>query len=386
MSLRRPYVEGHPGSKFTGVEGIPGTDAEQNHVGEIPVCEIPVGEIHANEIHTYEIHAREIHTEELASGVLAGDRAALGRALTLVESSQPASRRAAEDLSGRLAPHCGRAHRVALTGVPGAGKSTLIDALGTKLTGEGHRVGVLAVDPTSPRSGGSILGDKTRMNRLANDARAFVRASPSSGTLGGVTRATRQAMTVLEAAGYDVVLVETVGVGQSEATVQSMVDCFCVLMMSGAGDDLQIVKRGVLELADVIAVNKADGDREQAARLTAAEIRRALPLVQPVQPVQSADGWKTPVVVVSALYGVGIDELWDSIARHREALDSSGELSRRRARGRKAAMQELLQQRLLERFESCFQASARRRELEAAVARGETTPEAAVSELLDLSS
>jgi len=357
------YGDCHTGSKFTDVEGIPETDAEQ--------------------IHAREIHVGEIHAEELAAGVLAGDRAALGRALTLVESSQPASRRAAEDLSGRLASHCGRAHRVALTGVPGSGKSTLIDALGTKLTGEGHRVGVLAVDPTSPRSGGSILGDKTRMNRLANDARAFVRASPSSGTLGGVTRTTRQAMTVLEAAGYDVVLVETVGVGQSEATVQAMVDCFCVLMMSGAGDDLQIVKRGVLELADVIAVNKADGDREQAARLTAAEIRRALPLVQPVQ---STDGWKTPVVVVSALYGVGIDELWDSIARHREALDSSGELSRRRARGRKAAMQELLQQRLLERFESCFQASARRRELEAAVARGETTPEAAVTELLNLSS
>ncbi len=347
---------------------MPGTDAEEVHTD-------------AEGTHTGEIHTGEIQAEELVAGVLAGDRAALGRALTLVESSQPASRRVAEGLSGRLAPHSGRAHRVALTGVPGAGKSTLIDALGTKLTGKGHRVGVLAVDPTSPRSGGSILGDKTRMNRLANDDRAFVRASPSSGTLGGVTRTTRQAMTVLEAAGYDVVLVETVGVGQSEAAVQAMVDCFCVLTLSGAGDDLQIVKRGVLELADVIAVNKADGDREHAARLAAAEIRRVLPLLQPADA-----GWKTPVVVVSALSEVGIDELWDSIVRHREALDSSGELSRRRSRGRKAAMRELLQQRLLERFESRSQASARRRELEAAVARGETTPEAAVTELLNLSS
>ena len=321
---------------------------------------------------------QETDLDALAAGVAAGDRAALGRALTLVESSRPDNRRAAEHLLARLAPPFGRAHRVALTGVPGAGKSTLIEALGKKLTGEGHRVGVLTVDPTSIRSGGSILGDKTRMNRLANDDAAFIRASPSSGTLGGVTGSTEQAMAVLEAAGYDVVLVETVGVGQSEAAVHAMVDCFCVLMLTGAGDDLQALKRGVLELADVIAVNKADGDRERSCRLTAAELRRALPLLKPdaARP--------TPVVVVSALNGVGVDDLWLGITRHTNALEGSGELARRRSRGRRQVMRELLGRRLMERLDAHPAVSDRLRELENAVAKADKTPEAAVTELLDL--
>ena len=217
---------------------------------------------------------------------------------------------------------------VGISGVPGAGKSTLIDTMGTRLTGAGHRVGVLAVDPSSMITGGSILGDKTRMARLAADENAFIRPSPSAGTLGGVISATPRVITVLEAAGYDVVLVETMGVGQSEAAVHASVDCLCVLALAGAGDDLQAVKRGLLELADVVAVNKADGDNEQAARLAAVEIRRALPLLAPT----SADG-PPPVMTVSAATGAGVDELWDTIVEHRRLLDASGGLARRRAPG-----------------------------------------------------
>ena len=315
--------------------------------------------------------------DELVAGVLAGDRTAMGRAITLVESTQPDDRLLAQELLSDLLPHAGGAHRVGISGVPGSGKSTLIDALGTRLTAAGHRVGVLAVDPSSMISGGSILGDKTRMARLAADESAFIRPSPTAGTLGGVTSTTPRSITVLEAAGYDVVLVETVGVGQSEAAVHASVDCLCVLMLAGAGDGLQAVKRGVLELADVLAVNKADGDNEHAARLAAAEIRRALPLLAP----SSEDG-PPPVLTISAATGAGIDELWDSIVEHRRLLEASGGLARRRARGRLAWMRVLLERRLLEQFESRPGATDRRTELERAVEGGELTPEAAVDELL----
>ena len=319
-------------------------------------------------------------TAALTEAVLAGDRTAMGRAITLVESARPDDRRAAQDLVSRLLPHAGGAHRVGISGVPGAGKSTLIDSLGTRLTGAGHRVGVLAVDPSSMITGGSILGDKTRMARLAVDEGAFVRPSPSAGTLGGVTSTTTHAITVLEAAGYDVVLVETVGVGQSEAAVHASVDCLCVLVLAGAGDELQAVKRGLLELADVLAVNKADGANEQAARLTAAEIRRALPLLAPTR-----GSGPPPVLTVSALHGTGVDELWDSIVEHRRLLEASGALAHRRARGRLAWMRVLLERRLLERFEAQPGLTDRRAELEQAVERGEITPEAAVDELTALS-
>ena len=314
---------------------------------------------------------------DLAAGVLAGDRTALGRAITLVESTRPDDRRRAQGLVSQLLPHAGGAHRVGISGVPGAGKSTLIDALGTRLTGAGRRVGVLAVDPSSMVTGGSILGDKTRMARLAADEGAFIRPSPSAGTLGGVTSTTPNAITVLEAAGYDVVLVETMGVGQSEAAVHASVDCLCVLALAGGGDELQAVKRGLLELADVIAVNKADGAGEQAARLAAAELRRALPLLAP-----TSDDRPPPVITVSALTGAGVDELWDRILEHRRVLESSGGLARRRARGRLAWMQVLLERGLLEQFESQPGLSDRRTELEQAVEQNEITPESAVDQLL----
>ena len=316
---------------------------------------------------------------DLVAGVMAGDRTAMGRAITLVESTRPDDRRLAQELLSALLPHAGGAHRVGISGVAGSGKSTLIDALGTRLTAAGHRVGVLAVDPSSMVTGGSILGDKTRMSRLAADENAFIRPSPSAGMLGGVTSTTPNAIAVLEAAGYDVVLVETMGVGQSEAAVHASVDCLCVLMLAGAGDDLQAVKRGLLELADVLAVNKADGDNEQPARLAAAELRRALPLLAP-----TSEAGPPPVLTISAATGAGIDELWDSIVEHRRGLEASGGLARRRARGRLAWMRVLLERRLLEQFESRPGAADRRAELEQAVEGGEITPEAAVDELLSL--
>ena len=318
--------------------------------------------------------------DDLTAGVLAGDRTAMGRAITLVESTRPDDRRNAQDLLSQLLPHAGGAHRVGISGVPGSGKSTLIDSLGTRLTGAGHRVGVLAVDPSSMVTGGSILGDKTRMATLAAEENSFIRPSPSAGMLGGVTSTTPHAITVLEAAGYDVVLVETMGVGQSEAAVHASVDCLCVLVLAGAGDELQAVKRGLLELADVLVVNKADGDNERAARLAAAEFRRALPLLAP-----SGEGGPPEVLTVSAATGAGVDELWDRIAEHRRVLDASGALAQRRARGRLAWMRVLLERRLIEQFESQPGLADRRAELEHAVEQGQITPEAAVERLLSQS-
>lgn len=313
----------------------------------------------------------------LADAVLARDRTAVAQAVTLVESTLAEDRRTSQALLTRLLPQAGHAHRVGVTGVPGAGKSTLIDTLGTRLTAAGHHVGVLAVDPTSAVTGGSILGDKTRMTSLTADPNAFVRPSPSAGLLGGVTRATPQAIIVLEAAGYDVVLVETMGVGQSESAVHASVDCVCLLMLAGAGDELQATKRGLLELADVLAVNKADGAGERPARLAAAELRRALPLLAP-----SSEAGPPPVLTISARGGSGVDDLWDCIVEHRRLLEATGALARRRAQGRLAWMQVLLERRLLERFESQPGLQERRAKLEQAVREGEVTPESAVSELL----
>lgn len=279
--------------------------------------------------------------DELVDGVRTGQRAMLARAITLVESRKPAHRDLAEQLMQALLPFTGGAMRVGITGVPGVGKSTTIDALGILLTGRGHRVAVLAVDPSSSRTGGSILGDKTRMARLAVDERAFVRPSPSAGTLGGVAARTRETLLICEAAGYDVVLVETVGVGQSETAVADMTDTFLVLMLPGAGDELQGLKKGIIELADIVAVNKADGEGATRARAAAAQYRAALQVLGAREP-----HWSTPVLACSGLTGEGLDALWQQVELHRERARQAGAFAERRSAQQVRWMWALLDERI----------------------------------------
>jgi LAO/AO transport system kinase len=278
----------------------------------------------------------------LAAGVLAGDRALLGQAITRVESTLQVHEAEAQALLQQLLPFTGRAVRVGITGVPGAGKSTLLEHLGRRLVAQGLRVAVLAVDPSSGRSGGSILGDKTRMQQLAADPRAFVRPSPAGGTLGGVHRRSRETLLLCEAAGYDVIFVETVGVGQSETEVARMVDTFVVLTLAGGGDELQGIKRGVLELAEVLCVNKADGDNAPRAERARREHEAALHYMRPTSP-----GWTTPVLTASALGDLGIDALWDAIVAHRAHLVATGELARRRQRQLRGWLWSLVEEDLL---------------------------------------
>lgn len=267
----------------------------------------------------------ELSVDAFVEGILRGDRAVLARAITRVESSNPAHQLAAREVTCRLMPYAGRAVRVGITGVPGAGKSTLIGALGRRLVDAGHRLAVLAVDPSSEATGGSILGDKTRMPQLCECETAFIRPSPSGGTLGGVAGKTREALLLCEAAGFDVVFVETVGVGQSETAVAEMTDFMLVLALPGAGDELQGIKRGVLELADAVAVNKADGDNLTRAQRAASEYDGALAVLRPV----NAE-WKPRVLLCSASVGTGLGEIWDAILAHRRALSDTGRLAARR--------------------------------------------------------
>lgn len=283
--------------------------------------------------------------DQIADGVVAGQRRALAKAITLIESTRDDHRDQAQRLLERLLPHTGRSIRIGISGVPGVGKSTFIEAFGTYLTTIGKRVAVLAVDPSSARSGGSILGDKTRMIRLAANPAAFIRPSPSAGSLGGVARRTREVALICEAAGYDVVLVETVGVGQSEVTVASMVDFFLVLMLAGAGDELQGIKKGILELADALAINKADGDNVRAAERAAAEYRGALRLFRPV-----SAAWRPQVVTVSAVEERGMDDVWQMILEHHRVLTETGELSAKREHQRSSWFRSALEDGLLRRF------------------------------------
>ena len=317
--------------------------------------------------------------DELTAGVLAGNRAMLGRAITLVESRSVRRQADAQDLLHRLLPHAGQAHRVGITGVPGVGKSTFIESLGVQLTKAGHKVAVLAVDPTSSRTGGSILGDKTRMAALASDPHAFIRPSPSAGTLGGVARATRETMIVLEAAGYDVVLVETVGVGQSETTVADMVDFFLVLMLPGAGDELQGIKKGILELADMVAVNKADGDNRNRAVAAQREYRTALHILTPASP-----NWSPPVVTCAGLTGEGLADLWQKIEEHRRILGESGELAAKRHAQLVRWMWALLEDRVMAGIRHHPDVREALPGIERAVAAETLTPTSAVDRILHL--
>jgi len=315
--------------------------------------------------------------DALYTGIRVGNRAALGRAITLIESRRHDHRRMAQALLDRLMPHTGAAHRVGITGVPGAGKSTFIDAFGSNLTAAGHRVAVLAVDPSSNRSGGSILGDKTRMARLSNDPDAFIRPSPAAGTLGGVHRATRETMLVCEAAGFDVILVETVGVGQSETVVHEMVDFFLVLMLAGAGDELQGIKKGVLELADMVAINKADGDNELRARLSARDYQAALRLLTPINAA-----WKPPVVLCSGLNNRGLGDIWEQIRDHRRRLEDCGAFADNRRQQQLRWMWAMVDERLRDALRRHPQVLATLPELEASVLAGHLAPTSAVTALL----
>ncbi len=316
---------------------------------------------------------------QLAADLKSGKRAALARAITLVESKKAEHRHMAHQLIQDVLPRTGKALRVGITGVPGVGKSTTIDTLGSNLTAAGHKVAVLAVDPSSTRTGGSILGDKTRMARLATDPNAYIRPSPSAGTLGGVAAKTRETMLLCEAAGFDVILVETVGIGQSETTVADMVDFFLVLMLPGAGDELQGIKKGVLEIADMIAVNKADGDGAFRARSAASDYRAALHILAPKSP-----NWSPPVITVSGLANEGLDKLWQQVELYADRMQASGEWQDKRSRQQVAWMWDMLQQRMMEALRTNQKTAERLKTLEGRVRDGTTAVSFAVDELAGL--
>jgi LAO/AO transport system kinase len=314
---------------------------------------------------------------EQARAVRSGDRGALSRAITLVESRRTDHRDAAQELLVELLPYAGESHRVGVTGVPGVGKSTFVDALGSMLTARGHRIAVLAVDPSSTQTGGSILGDKTRMARLAVDPAAFIRPSPTSGTLGGVAGATRETIVLMEAAGYDVVFVETVGVGQSETLVANMVDTFCYLTMAGTGDQLQGIKKGAIELADVLAVNKADGEHERDARRAARELSGALRMLRPGDAT-----WSPPVLTCSARHEVGLDTFWGQVERHQQTMREAGEFAARRREQQVAWTWSLVRERLLRQLREHPRVKEKVPEAERAVRDGELTPALAADDIL----
>lgn len=314
----------------------------------------------------------------LAKGVLDGNRTRLAQAITLIESTRAADAPVAQEVLGAVLAETGRAHRVGISGVPGVGKSTLIETLGLHLIEQGHRVAVLAIDPSSTLSGGSILGDKSRMERLAQSEAAFIRPSPSAATLGGVAQRTRETMLLCEAAGFDVILVETVGVGQSEIAVREMVDTFVVLLLPGAGDELQGIKKGILEVGDILAVNKADGTRVNLARAAARDHAAAMRYIRPSHPE-----WTPMTLTVSAETGAGIDELWSAIEDHREMLKGSGSLEAQRAEQATRWMWSLIEERLSRAFRDHPAVAAELPATVEAVRNGSMPPGAAATKLLD---
>ncbi len=319
--------------------------------------------------------ARDI--EKLVKSVLGGNRRALAQAITLIESTRPKDRQAAMKLLAKLAPRAGKSIRVGISGVPGVGKSTFIESLGNHLINAGHKVAVLAVDPSSAVSGGSILGDKIRMEQLAKRPEAFIRPSPSGTTLGGVTRHTRETMLVAEAAGFDVLLVETVGVGQSETAVADMTDMFILMLLPGGGDELQGIKRGIVELADLILVNKADGDMKPAAERSVTDYRNALEFLHP----RNAH-WQVSVESYSALEESGIVEIWDIVQQYQKTLSETGEIEHNRANQAKAWMWSEIKDELVDDMKSDPDVKARVKQLEKKVTDGKLSPTVAAQQLI----
>lgn len=316
--------------------------------------------------------------EELAAGVVAGDRRLLARAITLVESTRDDHRQRAAELLDAVMAKTGGAARIGISGAPGVGKSTFIEAFGLRLVGDGHRVAVLAVDPSSARTGGSILGDKTRMGELGRASEVFIRPSPARGTPGGVARRSREALLLCEAAGFDVVVVETVGVGQAETAVAGMVDTFCLLVAPAGGDDLQGIKRGVMELADLVVVNKADGDLLPAARHAASDYGSALSLLRPKTPA-----WSARVLLCSALTGEGVAEVWEAVRAHRSALEEADELEALRVGQNQEWLWSEVRDRMLSALTTDPAVAAVADEVEAAVRAGSVAPVAGANRLLD---
>ncbi len=320
----------------------------------------------------------KLGVEDYVAGVLAGDRMKLSRAITVIESNAPKHFALGQEIIQRILPYTGKAVRIGITGVPGAGKSTLIEALGTMLCRQGHKVAVLAVDPSSSVTGGAILGDKTRMEQLSREPNAFIRPSPSGGTLGGVTRKSRETLLLAEAAGYDVILVETVGVGQSETTVRSMVDFFLVVVLTGAGDDLQGVKKGVIELADAILVNKADGDNKQKALLTRADYEQILHYLRP-----ATEGWTTKAYTCSAFTGEGVPEIWDVMMDYCRQMRASGQLEARRSQQNLTWVREMADDYFRNLLYNNPAIAAARESIEAQVLSGEIAPTKALNEIVE---
>lgn len=311
-------------------------------------------------------------------GVKKGERNILARAITLVESNNPKHMQLAQEMLQELLPYTGKSLRVGITGVPGAGKSTFIEALGCKLCEQGHKVAVLAVDPSSTVTKGSILGDKTRMEQLTRQPNSFIRPSPSSGTLGGVSRKSRETLLLCEAAGYDIILVETVGVGQSETTVRSMVDCFLLVVLTGAGDELQGMKKGIMELADIITVNKADGDNKQRAMLARADYERILHYLRP-----ATEGWHTPALTCSALTDMGIKELWQTVEKFFQQVKDSGVFEKRRQTQVLSWMHSMVEEHLYRGFFENPNIVKLLPEVEAQVKQGTIVTTRAVQQLLE---
>jgi LAO/AO transport system kinase len=323
---------------------------------------------------------QKLDLDALKSGILEGDITALSRAITLAESKKEQDQIQSAALLTKLAPHTGKALRLGISGIPGVGKSTFIEAFGNYLIQEQQcKVAVLAIDPSSGRTGGSILGDKTRMESLARDERAYIRPSPAAGTLGGVAAKTRQALMLCDAAGYDVVIVETVGVGQSEIAVKSMVDCFLLLLLPGAGDELQGIKRGIMEMADIIAINKADGDNAQAAKRAAGDVKRALHLYPELE-----TGWTIPVTPCSAIEKQGIDLLWSQIVQFKQHMTLKGHFEQNRQSQRVQWFEEILMETVLSDFKSHPAIAKALPELQDAILNNQLDPLAVVQRLMGL--